>query len=56
MVSEDGNLAITFNGEIYNYRELKAGLEQQGIHFTTDSDTEVLLQLYRLRGERGLVQ
>ncbi len=39
-----GRYLLVFNGEIYNYRELRQQLEQQGIHFRTTSDTEVLLQ------------
>ena len=39
-------LAITFNGEIYNYRELRRDLELKGHSFHTESDTEVLLRLY----------
>ncbi|HVB19812.1 MAG TPA: asparagine synthase (glutamine-hydrolyzing) [Candidatus Paceibacterota bacterium] len=40
------NTAITFNGEIYNYRELKKELESKGHHFSTNSDTEVILKTY----------
>ncbi len=46
MHSSDGRLTITFNGEIYNYRELKAELKAKGRRFRSESDTEVLLQLY----------
>ena len=44
--SADGRLTITFNGEIYNYRELRAELQAKGYRFESESDTEVLLQLY----------
>jgi asparagine synthase (glutamine-hydrolysing) len=46
MFSEDGRYAITFNGEIYNYRELKKELEAKGHRFHTDTDTEVLLAAF----------
>ncbi|MBP9864904.1 MAG: asparagine synthase (glutamine-hydrolyzing) [Candidatus Omnitrophica bacterium] len=46
-----GPATIIFNGEIYNYLELRAQLEKRGIQFTTSSDTEVLLQSYLLFGE-----
>jgi asparagine synthase (glutamine-hydrolysing) len=50
MASADGLLTITFNGEIYNYRELRRELERRGFVFRTHSDTEVLLHLYADRG------
>src|ERR1043166_9182894 len=46
MLLPEHQLAITFNGEIYNYRELRATLEQKGHVFKSTSDTEVLLRLY----------
>ena len=52
MSTADSRLHITFNGEIYNYRELRKELEHSGHQFRTQSDTEVLLQLYAERGSR----
>ena len=43
---DGGKTWIVFNGEIYNYRELRAELEARGVRFTTQTDTEVLLQGY----------
>lgn len=51
MHTADKELAIVFNGEIYNYKELRGELQQQGVAFRTTSDTEVLLHLYRACGE-----
>jgi asparagine synthase (glutamine-hydrolysing) len=52
MATADGRLHITFNGEIYNYAELRRELEAKGYAFRSHSDTEVLLHLYADRGER----
>jgi len=49
-----GSLTLVFNGEIYNYRELRAQLEARGRRFTSQSDTEVLLQLYDEKQESML--
>ncbi len=50
MVSEDGSCALTFNGEIYNFRELREELKGKGATFRTNSDTEVVLQAWRAWG------
>ena len=54
MVSADGRYAIVFNGEIYNFRELRRELEANGVAFRTTSDTEVLLTLFAREEERML--
>ena len=50
MTDSAGELAIVFNGEIYNHRELRMRLERRGARFRSHSDTEVLLELYRHDG------
>ena len=54
MHSHDGTLVITFNGEIYNWRELRTELGKRGSVFRTQSDTEVLLEAYRVWGPKCL--
>ena len=51
LISHDGKYVITFNGEIYNYIELKRELERKRCVFSTDSDTEVVIEAYRAYGK-----
>ena len=53
MPSADGRFTVTFNGEIYNYRELRAALEGRGHVFRTDTDTEVMLEAFAEWGVEG---
>jgi asparagine synthase (glutamine-hydrolysing) len=55
MVTEDGLLAVVLNGEIYNFRELRADLETRGNRFRSHSDTEVLLRAYE-RWDDGVLE
>lgn len=50
MFSPDRNVAVVFNGEIYNFRDLRRDLEADGCQFRTDCDTEVLVHLYQRHG------
>ena len=49
--NEDGSMAIVYNGEIYNFQELKKNLEEKGHRFKTHSDTEVIVHAYEEYGE-----
>lgn len=54
MHSKDKRYSIVFNGEIYNFKELRDQLRKKGIEFTTNGDTEVLLQMYVVYKEQCL--
>ena len=54
MSSEDGRYTVVFNGEIYNYQELRNELAGHGVLFSTNSDTEVLLKAYQQWGDACL--
>ncbi len=54
IANEDGTIHVVFNGEIYNFRELRAELEAAGHRFATRTDTEVIVHLYEDLGEQGV--
>ena len=54
LVDSSKEYIITFNGEIYNYMFIKEELESLGVKFDTSSDTEVLLEAYKLWGNKSL--
>ncbi len=56
MSSPDGQVAVTYNGEIYNFAELKKELQEAGIQFSTTSDTEVLIRGYQHWGLAALLR
>jgi asparagine synthase (glutamine-hydrolysing) len=53
MQNDAGTLGIAYNGEIYNYKEIRIDLEAKGFVFKTNSDTEVLLKLYEFMGAKA---
>src|SRR5690606_22045279 len=53
-LSDDGRYALTYNGEIYNYKEVRTELESTGETFATETDTEVLLKAFRRWGSECL--
>jgi asparagine synthase (glutamine-hydrolysing) len=56
MSNEDESIWLVFNGEIYNFKELRRELEQKGHHFKSNSDSEVIIHLYEEKGTRCLEQ
>jgi asparagine synthase (glutamine-hydrolysing) len=50
MSNEDGSVWITFNGEIYNFKQIRAELENKGHRFQSNTDTEVIIHLYEEEG------
>src|SRR5713101_343234 len=56
MSNEDGTIQIVFNGEIYNFADLRLGLEAAGHRFCSRTDTEVLIHGYEMWGLEGLLK
>jgi asparagine synthase (glutamine-hydrolysing) len=54
MGNEDGQVVLTYNGEVYNFQALRPALEQQGHRFKTRSDTETIVHHYEQHGEAGV--
>jgi asparagine synthase (glutamine-hydrolysing) len=56
MQTEDGRFVLTYNGELYNFQELRAELEAKGVRFRSQSDTEVILRLHAFEGDAAVAR
>jgi asparagine synthetase B (glutamine-hydrolysing) len=54
MCNEDGSIWLVYNGEIYNYLELRRDLEQKGHRFSSNTDSEVIIHSYEEEGTKCL--
>ena len=54
MISSNKRYYLVFNGEIYNFKEIRYKLLKRGIHFKSNSDSEVLLKLFEIEGKKCL--
>src|ERR1700694_3311572 len=54
MCNEDGNIWISYNGEVYNHRDLRPALEERGHIYQSVSDTETIIHLYEEQGARAV--
>jgi len=54
MTNEDGSIWLVFNGEVYNFKDLRAGLEARGHHFRSQSDSETIIHLYEEKGAEAI--
>lgn len=54
MIDSSGRWVITFNGEVYNFQEIRQNLQSKGVNFNTNSDTEVILEAFKQYGEKAL--